>query len=121
MKKLFIAAACVALTAALMLPLFSVSAQGNSYVRGDADGDGRVTISDVTKIQRILADLEYDTDGSVAMRADINGDRLDISDATAIQRWLAEYEDENRIGETVEITQATVSTTKNYDLPFVPK
>lgn len=121
MKNMFIAAACVAMTIALLLPLFAVSAQESSYLRGDADGDGKITISDVTKIQRILADLEPDTGGDVAMRADLDGSGLGISDATQIQRWLAEYENTYLIGQTVVVTQATVATTRNYDLPFIPK
>ena len=121
MKKFLIAAACVAITAALMLPLFAVSAQDNSYVRGDADGDGKVSISDVTKIQRVLADFEQDVDGMVAKRADLDGYGLSITDATQIQRWLAEYGNAYQIGETVIITQETVATTRNYDLPFIPK
>lgn len=70
------------------------------YVIGDADGNGEITISDVTKLQRILAEFETDEDGTIARRCDVNGGGLDISDVTAIQRKLAEYDDSLNIGET---------------------
>ena len=56
---------------------------------GDCDGDGKVTILDATRLQRLLAELEVDNDGMMAVRGDCNGDGLDILDATKIQRWLA--------------------------------
>ena len=59
-------------------------------LRGDADGDGEVTILDATRIQRYLADLI--TSEELAMDAadpDADGN-VTILDATRIQRVLAE-------------------------------
>ena len=66
-----------------------IHAMLTSYLRGDADGDGTITILDATRIQRLLADLITDEYGVIAMRGDLSGNGLDILDATAIQRYLA--------------------------------
>ena len=70
-----------------------------SYILGDADGDGEVTINDVTSIQKKIADLEVENFNDKA--ADIGRDGLDITDATSIQRYLADYKDDNHIGELI--------------------
>lgn len=70
-----------------------------SYILGDADGDGEVTINDVTSIQKKIADLEVENFNDKA--ADIGRDGLDITDATSIQRYLADYKDGNHIGELI--------------------
>ena len=44
---------CLMIAVSMILP---VSAAG-SYLRGDADGDGHVTIMDATVIQRRLAEI----------------------------------------------------------------
>ena len=62
------------------------------YKRGDADGDGSISVLDATKIQKVLASLEKDTDGMISYRGDVTGDGLDILDATAIQKYLAGIE-----------------------------
>ncbi len=72
-----------------------------TFLLGDADGDGSVTILDATTVQRLLAGLITDEDGMIELRSDILGDGLDILDATKIQRFLAEYETPEPIGETV--------------------
>ena len=82
------------------------------YLIGDADGNGKITIADVTKLQRVLAEFESDEDGTIARRCDVDGGGLSISDATAIQRYLAEYNDHNHIGKTI--------IRDKYELPFVP-
>ena len=56
MKKICITAFCIVIlfvAVSVILP----SAASNSYIRGDTDCDGVVTICDVTEIQRSLADL----------------------------------------------------------------
>ena len=62
-------------------------------VLGDADGDGKVSIIDATRIRRRLAEITV----SLPERVDLVGNvsksgRLNIIDATAIQRWLADFE-----------------------------
>lgn len=69
------------------------------YVIGDADGDGEVTIRDVTAIQKVLADMTVEDFNVKA--ADIGGNGLDITDATKIQRYLAEFENPYNIGQVV--------------------
>ena len=60
-------------------------------IKGDADGDGVVTVADVTLIQRYIA--EFNITGKFDRKAaDINGDgTVSIDDVTIIQRFLAEY------------------------------
>ena len=58
-------------------------------LRGDADGDGEVTILDATRIQRYLASLITSSDLDMeAADADMDSD-VTIMDATRIQRVLA--------------------------------
>jgi hypothetical protein len=71
-----------------------------TFVRGDADGDGSVIIMDATKIQRVLAKYDEDTDGMIELRATLSDEGFGIMDATRIQRWLAQYDDPYRIGES---------------------
>lgn len=60
-------------------------------VIGDVDGDGTVTIIDVTKIQRFLATIEKLTEEQQSA-ADYDGDgNITILDGTRIQRWLAGF------------------------------
>ena len=62
------------------------------FMPGDADGDGRVDISDVTTIQKHIAELLTLT-GNALLAADTNGDGIvDINDATYLQMYLAEYD-----------------------------
>ena len=70
----------------------SVRATGTPEVLlGDANLDGRVTIRDVTAIQRHIAETEPLSEQALAL-ADTNGDgEIDIADATLIQMYLAEF------------------------------
>ncbi len=70
----------------------SVRATGTPEVLlGDANLDGRVTICDVTAIQRHIAEIEPLSEQALAL-ADTNGDgEIDIADATLIQMYLAEF------------------------------
>lgn len=103
----------VLLTAAALMIVgtFTVFA-GN--LRGDADIDRKITVKDVTCIQRKLAGLPVGASFSeTAADADGNG-KLEISDATAIQRWLAEYGSPFGIGEELtEPSTATEATTQS--------
>ena len=62
---------------------------------GDVNGDGYVTIFDVTEIQRNLAGMSEFTEGqklraSTHSNAAKNGPSYDITSATTLQRYLAE-------------------------------
>ena len=61
--------------------------------RGDADGNGKVNINDVTTIQRHCAQMEKLTAKKQTIAADVDGNgRITIEDATCIQEYLAESE-----------------------------
>lgn len=69
------------------------SDEEESFVLGDADMDGDVTIYDATKIQRYLAELLDDVseiDLRAAKIVDPDADEPSIYDVTRIQRFLAE-------------------------------
>ena len=69
---------------------------------GDTNGDGLVNISDVTYIQRYLAELE-NVDGIHLYASDINHDGvIDISDATTLQLYLADTKVPYPIGEVLK-------------------
>ena len=58
---------------------------------GDANLDGKLTVWDVTVIQRHAAEFELLT-GNALTAADVNGDGVvDVNDATCVQIYLAEY------------------------------
>ena len=79
--------------------LYGISADSGIYtpdyqevLLGDADGDGRISIRDVTAIQRHLAEFAMLT-GDRLRDADVNGDSaVTIEDATLLQKYLAEYD-----------------------------
>jgi Ca2+-binding EF-hand superfamily protein len=68
---------------------------------GDADGDGAVTISDVTEIQKYLAQLAV-FDEARKLIADADGDgNVTVSDATELQKHLASLPANENIGKSV--------------------
>jgi len=59
------------------------------FVKGDADGDGMVTVADAIRVQRFLAEIIEDVP---LQAADVNGDgAVTVEDATLIQQYLAEF------------------------------
>ena len=87
---------------ALCLLPVSSGAYESSYVTtalGDANGDGHITIGDVTAIQRHIAELEPLT-GIYLLAADVDQNGIiDIQDATTLQKFIAEFELPYPIGE----------------------
>ncbi len=71
------------------------------YLLGDANGDGVIGTTDITKMQRILARLDHSMDDMMRQRCDINhsGD-LALPDVTILQRKLARMEVAFPVGET---------------------
>lgn len=113
---------CLMIAVSMILPVSAAS----SYLRGDADGDGFVTISDATTIQRTIAEIP--TASFFEKAADVDGDGLNIMDATNIQRYLAQFENIYHIDEMVTFPDPTTPqpttpqpTRDPYELPVVPK
>ena len=114
-KRLSIIFCAVLMLAAAVVP---AAAEGRSYIRGDADGDGDVAIPDVTFVQRYIADIRVPFFDELA--ADVNSDGLDITDATLIQRYLANVRTNCNIGELVIIpSETTVYPTDPNELPII--
>lgn len=94
-----------------------------NYLRGDANGDGRVDIDDVTAIQRHLGKIEAVKSENAAAAA-VTGGAISINDATAIQRYIAEFADPYQINKrvTTETTEPATYYIKPGDneLPFIP-
>ena len=77
------------------------------YRLGDVNGDGKVTVSDVTLLQMYVAGGVM-TDpqrvklcGKILQRGAFDGE-ITINDATEIQRYLAEFGTDHPIGTEIE-------------------
>ena len=70
-----------------------IGSESTDMLIGDTNLDGHITISDVTSIQRHLAETHIFTDEQLAL-ADTNGDgEININDATHLQKYLAEFDE----------------------------
>jgi predicted RNA-binding Zn-ribbon protein involved in translation (DUF1610 family) len=68
---------------------------------GDVDGDGEVTVLDVTYLQRVLANVKT-ADDTINKLGDVDGDgELTTIDTTKLQRWLLGLSQDLKIGEDV--------------------
>ena len=92
-------------TAPTEAPTTAPTDAAETYVLGDTDGNGFVTILDATHIQRILVQLET-ADEKTRIRGNVYGDDLDILDATYIQRYLVDYPNKLGIGDEKEYPTA---------------
>ena len=71
-----------------------VAESSDTFVVGDLDNDGVLSISDATALQRIVAEFgAIDAgDEKAVCKADFNGDgKTNVKDITAIQRRLAAF------------------------------
>ena len=127
MKLLKSAAAVILSVIIAICVVFAVHAVADNkseYILGDANSDGVVTISDVTAVQMVLADISLPEFNEKA--GDIDGNGLDVTDAHNNQRYVAMYEAVLGIGgtvtETVPTTQKPTNAYKTdpYELPFIP-
>lgn len=82
-----------------------------TYILGDADGNGVINIDDATLLQRLLCELVADTDGKITQRGDVDGNGLNIMDVTEIMKYIAELDVEYSIGEQIAPTAAEQTTT----------
>lgn len=117
MQRLIGLVICLLLAACVLCAAGTAVAYG--AVRGDADGDGRVTSLDVTVIQRVTAGVLTDDDGMIASRGDVTGEGLSVVDATAIQYYLAGFKDDYHIGENTGSTFPIVFPTDDNQLPVL--
>ena len=80
------------------------STSGKSYIYGEANLDGVVTIEDATLIQKASLDMVA-LDGVATAISDVNGDgKVTVEDATLIQKYLSGgYAQTGRVGESVII------------------
>lgn len=83
--------------------IFRVFTDEVSYVLGDTDENGEVTINDVTVIQQYLADYSVSNQDAVVRNGYVEGEGLNISDATLIQMYIAQMQTIYPIGKSVEI------------------
>ena len=102
----------------------AVADNKTEYILGDANSDGVVTISDVTAVQMVSADISAPEFNEKA--GDIDGNGLDVTDAHNNQRYVAMFEDLLGIGGTVTVAEPTTQKPTNayktdpYELPFIP-
>lgn len=127
MKHTFRQITAVMLIAAMLTAMFTVgaaAADGTAPLLGDVDGDGTVTIADVTYIQRYLADLPISFAFDEKL-ADTDGDGMvTVLDATDLQRWLAGLPSNPNIGEPVEeevYDTQIIEDNKNIELKISEK
>ena len=127
MKLLKSAAAVILSVIIAICVVFAVHAVADNkseYILGDAGSDGVVTISDVTAVQMVSADISVPEFNEKA--GDIDGNGLDVTDAHNNQRYVAMFEDLLGIGGTVTVAEPTTQKPTNayktdpYELPFIP-
>ena len=74
-----------------------------TYVLGDANGDGEITLMDATVIQRYLSCLPVSDPDIVARNGDITGEGIEVSAATWIQRHVDKMVIPYEVGKVVTI------------------
>ena len=77
------------------------AANPSTLMLGDTDGDGEITITDCTRIQRDIAQITKIPD-YLKPTADVDADgQICILDATHIQKWLAQLKVNHPIGSSI--------------------
>ena len=95
MKKLIVVIS-VLLAASMFMFSAAVSAGSGSYLIGDTDGSGVVSIEDVTLIQKVLAELVADTDGSITKLISIR--RVEAAKTLLLKENLSIAEIAEKVG-----------------------
>lgn len=90
----------------IICPIVSMtSVQGidniHTFILGDVNGDGVVSVKDATAIQRALSEFDTLSEDALVRAKVTKGEKLIISDATEIQRYLAEFENSYDIGKPI--------------------
>lgn len=125
---------CMTVIASLFLLVLCPLAGALSFIRGDADTDGKVSVLDATAIQKVRASIPVSSYDEIA--ADVDGDNVvSVLDATYIQKSLAHIEIPYAVGEVVTIEETTPETEETdaptqaqepsyipgeNELPFIP-
>lgn len=78
-----------------------------TFLLGDADHDGVISVLDATAIQKHLAVLINDDDGWINLAGSIDGLKLNVTHATYIQKYLAHIDVPYDIG--IEVTRTVES------------
>lgn len=73
-----------------------------TYILGDADGDGMITVLDATLIQRYLAGIPVPNPEVIERNCDFGGDGIDVSDVTWILRSIVNIEVPYPVGSLAE-------------------
>lgn len=108
--KLKIISAFMAVLVLVPFTIFSTFA-AQKY---DVDGNGTVSITDATLIQKFLID-KATLNSEQLKTADCNGDgRVNINDATFIQKHLIEISDTSDETDTYILSSRAQETDKNY-------
>ena len=108
---------CLTIIAAIVFMSLSLIVSARIFLRGDADGDGRVTVIDATVIQKVRASIEVKSFDELA--ADVDDDNVvSVLDATYIQKSLAHIDIDYAVGETVVVEDPTQPQT---DAPTEPQ
>ena len=85
-----------------MAMMMSVSAHAESRMLGDVDGDGEISITDATVIQRYTAGIKTPVAVTSSV-ADIDGDRaVTVMDASHLQRWMVNLSETYPISKAIE-------------------
>ena len=109
MKKIISIFVIIAL--ALSPAAVSATVQAVEFVLGDVNGDGIVSISDVTAIQRHLAQLEQIPEEKLNAAMVNDGKTLTITDATTIQKKLAVMIDRFPVEEQTDEMKMLINST----------
>lgn len=92
----------------MLLSVISVHAAETKKIWGDANGDGTVTVLDVTAIQKHLVELDKIADEKIAIVT--GNDELSIADATLIQYFVAGLIDRFPVEESDELKMSINNT-----------
>ncbi|MDP4120028.1 MAG: type I pullulanase [Bacillota bacterium] len=95
------------------VPTIAPTTPANSYLLGDANQDGVVSLKDATKIQKYLAGVSGITIiGNAVFAADVNSNgSIELKDATSLQKWLANLTVAYAINTWLAIPNPTVAPT----------
>lgn len=108
-KKFCLTALCCVMLSSITIQTVHSASEKNTYVRGDANDDGKVTIADVVAIQRNLLGSSATPFSKIAANVDCKGG-VKLSDAIYVQKYLIDNENNTHyIGSVFDL----------YELPFI--